>query len=150
MFGKYPNILLVSDEIYELINFDGKTYSIGIFPEVKDRTVTINGLSKAFAMPGWRLGYSAAPLELSKAIEKYGRVTSAANAIAQINSVTALQVDPNQCEDLQMMKKHSATQRLCCKASWRYSGFKPNMPMGAFYVFLTYSNFMENLTAQPL
>ena len=137
MFGKHPDILIISDEIYELINFDGKTYSIGIFPEVKDRTVTINGLSKAFAMPGWRIGYSAAPLDISKAIEKVqGQVTSAANAIAQIAGVTALQVDPAQCEDLQMMKKAFRERRdYVVKRLADIPGFKPNVPMGAFYVF---------------
>jgi len=137
MFGKHPEVLIISDEIYELINFDGKTYSIGIFPEVKDRTVTINGLSKAFAMPGWRIGYSASPLDIAKAIEKVqGQVTSGANAVAQIASVTALQPDPAQCEDLQKMKKAFLERRDYVVNRLRdIPGFKPNVPMGAFYVF---------------
>lgn len=137
MFGKHPEILVISDEIYELINFDGKTYSIGIFPEVKDRTVIINGLSKAFAMPGWRMGYSASPLDIAKAIEKVqGQVTSGANAVAQIAAVTALQADPASCEDLQVMKKAFRERRdYVVKRLGDMAGMRPNVPMGAFYVF---------------
>lgn len=137
MFDKHKGILIVSDEIYELINFEGKTSSIGTCPEVKDRTITINGLSKAFAMPGWRLGYSAAPLEIAKAIEKVqGQVTSGANAIAQIASVTALQVEPDKCEDLQKMKKAFNERRdYVVERLKKIEGFRPNMPQGAFYVF---------------
>lgn len=137
LFVKYPNIIIVSDEIYELINFDGKTTSIGVFEGLKDRVVTINGLSKAFAMPGWRLGYSAAPLEVAKAIEKVqGQITSGANAVAQIAAITALKVDPAHCEDFQKMKKAFNERRdYINKRIANIPGMIPNNPDGAFYVF---------------
>lgn len=137
MFARHPEVLVISDEIYELINFAGKNTSIGIFDEVKDRTIIINGLSKAFAMPGWRLGYSASSAELAKAIEKVqGQVTSGANAVAQIAAVTALQVNPEECRELQMMKKAFNERRdFVLRRIGDIPGFRPNKPEGAFYVF---------------
>ncbi|MBN2729268.1 MAG: pyridoxal phosphate-dependent aminotransferase [Bacteroidales bacterium] len=137
LFAKYPNISIISDEIYELINFAGKTASIGIFEEIKERVITINGLSKAFAMPGWRLGYSASSVEIAKAIEKVqGQVTSGANAIAQIAAVTALKAEPASCVDFQNMKSAFNERRdYVVKRIADIPGMIPNNPDGAFYVF---------------
>ncbi len=137
MFARHPEVLVISDEIYELINFVGKSTSIGIFDEIKEQTVIINGLSKAFAMTGWRLGYSATSIELAKAIEKVqGQLTSAANAVSQIAAVTALQVDPTECKELTMMKSAFKERRdYVLKRFGDIPGFRPNNPEGAFYVF---------------
>jgi len=137
LFSAYPNITIVSDEIYELINFGGKTTSIGIFDGIKDRVVTVNGLSKAFAMPGWRLGYSAAPLPIAKAIEKVqGQVTSGANAVAQVAAITALKANPSDCTEFQEMKKAFNERRdYIIRRISDIPGMIPNNPGGAFYVF---------------
>lgn len=137
MFARHPEVLVISDEIYELINFVGKSTSIGIFDEIKKQTVIINGLSKAFAMTGWRMGYSATSIELAKAIEKVqGQITSAANAVSQIAAVTALQVDPTECKELTMMKSAFKERRdYVLKRFGDIPGFRPNNPEGAFYVF---------------
>ncbi len=137
MFARHPEVLVISDEIYELINFVGKSTSIGIFDEIKEQTVIINGLSKAFAMTGWRLGYSATSIELAKAIEKVqGQITSAANAVSQIAAVTALQVDPTECKELTMMKSAFKERRdYVLKRFGDIPGIRPNNPEGAFYVF---------------
>lgn len=137
VFARHPEILVISDEIYELINFDGKTTSIGIFEEIKEQVIVINGLSKAFAMPGWRLGYSAAPVKISKAIEKIqGQVTSGANAVSQIAAVTALSVNPFECDDIKkMISAFNERREFMLKRIGSLPGFKPNHPQGAFYVF---------------
>ncbi len=91
VFEKHPNIFIISDEIYEYINFVGKHESIAQFASLKDRIILINGLSKGFAMTGWRLGYTASSVEIAKAMEKLqGQFTSGANSIAQKASVAAL------------------------------------------------------------
>lgn len=137
VFAKHPEVLVISDEIYELINFAGKTTSIGIFKEIAGQVIIINGLSKAFAMPGWRLGYSAAPLSISKAIEKIqGQITSGANAVSQIAAITALKVDPFECQDIQKMVEAFKERRtFMINRIEELPGFKPNHPQGAFYVF---------------
>ena len=91
VFVKYPNIIIISDEIYEHINFVGQHKSIAQFEEIKDRVVIINGVSKGYAMTGWRIGYIGAPLWIAKAcIKLQGQFTSAASSIAQKASVAAL------------------------------------------------------------
>mgnify|MGYP003688727205 FL=1 len=95
MLDKYPNIYIVSDEIYEHINFTDKHYSIGTIPSMKDRTVTVNGVSKGFAMTGWRVGFIGAPLWIAKACNKIqGQVTSATCAIAQKATERAMLAEP--------------------------------------------------------
>lgn len=104
IFEEHPEIYILSDEIYELINFVGKHESIAQFPEIKDRVIIINGVSKGFAMTGWRLGYCAAPLEIAKACDKIqGQVTSGACSISQKAAVAALLTDPNESAELQNM-----------------------------------------------
>ena len=94
VFRKHPNIAIISDEIYEYINFVGKHESIAQFDDLKDRIVIVNGLSKGFAMTGWRLGYIAANPEIAKACEKIqGQFTSGTNSIAQRSAINALTED---------------------------------------------------------
>ena len=94
VFRKHPEIAIISDEIYEYINYVGKHESIAQFSDLKDRIIIVNGLSKGFAMTGWRLGYIAAPVEIAKACEKLqGQFTSATNSITQKAAVTALTSD---------------------------------------------------------
>ncbi|HEY8969310.1 MAG TPA: pyridoxal phosphate-dependent aminotransferase, partial [Puia sp.] len=94
VFRKHPNVAILSDEIYEYIDFTGKHESIAQFSDLKDRIVIINGLSKGFAMTGWRLGYIAANVEIAKACEKLqGQFTSGTNSIAQKSAVVALTAD---------------------------------------------------------
>ncbi len=94
VFRKHPGIAIISDEIYEYINYIGKHESIAQFSDLKNRIIIVNGLSKGFAMTGWRLGYIAAPVEIAKACEKLqGQFTSATNSITQKAAVTALTAD---------------------------------------------------------
>ena len=94
---KYPDLYVVSDEIYELIRFEGTHFSLGRIDAIKERVITVNGLSKGFAMTGWRLGYMAAAKEATQACEKLqGQVTSAPNCIAQRAAIAALKADPTE------------------------------------------------------
>lgn len=134
VLAKHPNILVIADEIYEHINYVGEHISIGTFPEVKDRTVTINGMAKGFAMTGWRIGYITAPKEIASACEKIqGQVTSGANTIAQRATLTALG------SSLEETKKMSAIYRkrrdMVYDLLKDVPGLKLNMPEGAFYFF---------------
>ena len=134
VFEKHPNIYIISDEIYEYINFVGAHQSIASFESVKDRVVLINGLSKGFAMTGWRLGYLAANLEISKACEKLqGQYTSAACSIAQKAAVTALTTDnaPSKKMTEEFLKRKNRVMELVAEIP----GLKCNNPDGAFYVF---------------
>lgn len=134
---KHPNVYILSDEIYELITFDCTFESFAQFPELKDRMIIMNGMSKGFAMTGWRIGYIAAPAEIAAACNKVqGQMTSAASSIAQKASVAAMQQDPKQSADLKNMvasfKKRRDLVREGLKA---IPGFKVNQPTGAFYIF---------------
>lgn len=134
MLVKYPDIVVVSDEIYEHINFTGKHVSIGTMPEVKDRTVTVNGFSKGFAMTGWRLGYIGAPLHIAKAVTKIqGQSTSGANSIAQAAGVEAL--NTSLAPSFEMRKAFEARRELMIEGLSQIPGFKVNRPEGAFYIF---------------
>ncbi len=134
VLAKYPDIIVVSDEIYELINFVGKHVSIGGFEAIKNRTVTINGLSKAFAMTGWRLGYLAAPEEIAKAcIKMQGQFTSATCSIAQRAAIVALTNGPEKVADMVVAfkKRKELAHRLLCEIP----NIIVNNPQGAFYFF---------------
>ena len=134
VFAEYPNIYIISDEIYEHINFIGKTESIGTIPSMKDRVITVNGLSKAFAMTGWRVGYIGAPLAIAKACDKIqGQITSATCSIAQKAAETAVSLDPSIVTPMRdMFKKRRDTVLRMMK---EIPGMKANVPDGAFYVF---------------
>ena len=134
VFKKYPNIIILSDEIYEYINFEGKHESIAQFAEIKDQVVVINGLSKGFAMTGWRLGYTASNTTIAKAMEKLqGQFTSGTCSITQKAAVAALTGDlrPSQEMTEEFTRRRTRTLELV-KAM---PGFICFEPQGAFYVF---------------
>lgn len=131
---KYPHIYIVSDEIYEHINFSGNFCSIATIPGMFDRTITVNGVAKAFAMTGWRIGYIGAPEFIAKACTKMqGQVTSGANSIAQRATITALQADPSVLKE--MVDAFHRRRDLVVGLIKEIPGFKINVPEGAFYVF---------------
>ena len=128
------NIFIVSDEIYEHINYKGGHNSIGTYNAVKDRTITVNGVSKAFAMTGWRIGYIGAPEWIARACNKVqGQVTSGANCIAQRAVITALNENPDKIE--YMVEEFKARRDLILDLLGSIKGFNCNIPKGAFYVF---------------
>lgn len=131
---KYPDILIISDEIYEYINFIGKHESIASFPELKERVVLINGLSKGFAMTGWRLGYAAAATPLAKAFEKIqGQFTSGTNSITQRAAITALTADLR--PSMEMTKEFTRRRKRVLEMVKEIKGLKCPEPEGAFYIF---------------
>ncbi|OAV45359.1 pyridoxal phosphate-dependent aminotransferase [Lewinella sp. 4G2] len=134
MLQRHPHVYVVADEIYELINFTGKHASIGACPEVADRTITVNGFAKGFAMTGWRLGYMGAPAEIAKACAKLqGQATSGANSIAQQAGLHALTSD---LAPSHAMKDAFAKRReLIIDGLSKIDGLKVNRPQGAFYLF---------------
>ncbi len=130
----HPNIYIISDEIYEFINFSGKTESIGTIASVKDRVITINGVSKAFAMTGWRVGYMGAPKEVAKACDKIqGQITSATCSIAQKATEAAVNLDPS--ITIPMCESFKKRRDLVLKLAKDIPGMKTNVPHGAFYLF---------------
>ena len=134
------NVFIVSDEIYEHINYKGGHNSIGTYNAVKDRTITVNGVSKAFAMTGWRIGYIGAPEWIARACNKVqGQVTSGANCIAQIAVITALNENPDKIE--YMVEEFKARRDLILELLGDIKGFNCNIPDGAFYVFPDISHY---------
>lgn len=137
---KYPNIFIVSDEIYEHINFRGKHASIAAIDGMYDRTITVNGVSKAFAMTGWRIGYIGAADWIAKACTKYqGQITSGANAIGQRATITALEAPVSKIQF--MIDKFKERRDLILELLGTIDGFKLNIPEGAFYVFPDVSSY---------
>ena len=137
---KYPEIYVVSDEIYEHINFSGGHSSIAAFDGMYDRTITVNGVSKAFAMTGWRIGYIGGPNWVARACNKMqGQVTSGANCIAQRAVITALQENPSKIH--YMVDEFKERRDLILGLLGKISGFKCNKPEGAFYVFPDVSHY---------
>ncbi|QEE48297.1 pyridoxal phosphate-dependent aminotransferase [Flavobacterium alkalisoli] len=131
---KYPNIYIVSDEIYEHINYSGTFCSIGSIPGMLERTITVNGVAKAFAMTGWRIGYIGAPEFIAKACTKIqGQVTSGANSIAQRATIAAVDADPSAIK--YMVDAFHKRRDLVIGLAQEIPGFKLNVPEGAFYVF---------------
>ena len=135
--AKHENLFVVSDEIYEHINFVGKHQSIAQFPEVKERVVTVNGVAKGFAMTGWRIGFIGAPLVIAKACNKLqGQVTSATCSIAQKATVKAMLMDPATSPDIINMRNIFLQRRdMVYKLLCDIPGLKVRMPQGAFYFF---------------
>jgi len=132
--AKHPQITIISDEIYEFINYEGKHTSIAEFPEVYEQTAVINGMSKAFAMTGWRIGYSACPEWLAKGCEKIqGQITSGANTVAQIASIKGLETDPSEYH--YMISEFEKRRNLVYGLMKEIPGFKVNYPKAAFYFF---------------
>lgn len=131
---KHPRILILSDEIYEHINYVGNHVSIAHFPGMKERTIIINGVSKAYAMTGWRLGWMAAPLWITKAVSKLqGQYTSNCSSIAQ-KAAEAAYSSSNTCVE-DMRKVFERRRDLIVKLASEIKGFKINKPDGAFYLF---------------
>ena len=140
LFKKYPHITILSDEIYEYINFVGKHESIAQFEEIKDQIVVINGLSKGFAMTGWRLGYTASSVEIAKAMEKLqGQFTSGTCSITQKAAVTALVGDLK--PSIEMTEEFTRRRTTTLKLVSEMPGFKCYAPEGAFYVFPDVSSY---------
>lgn len=134
VLAKYPEIYIVSDEIYEYINFTGKHYSIGSIDKVRQQTITVNGFSKGYSMTGWRIGYIGAPKEVAAACEKIqGQVTSGASSFGQIAAAFALTYS-NRATDL-MRKEFKKRRDLVIDLLSKIKGVKVNHPEGAFYVF---------------
>jgi aspartate aminotransferase len=134
VFYKHPQIVIISDEIYEYINFTEKHTSIGQFESISDRVVTVNGFSKGYAMTGWRLGYMGAPVWLAKGcIKMQGQFTSGANVIAQRAAITALQGPKD--EILKMKAAFIRRRDLVIELLSGTKGLSINKPQGAFYLY---------------
>ena len=134
VFVRHPQVAIISDEIYEYINYGGKHYSIAEHEELKDRVVIVNGLSKGFAMTGWRLGYVAAPLDIAKACDKLqGQFTSGTNAVTQRAAITALTspLDATQ----KMVQEFAQRRKRVMELMQSIEGFRFAEPDGAFYAF---------------
>ncbi|MBT8284987.1 MAG: pyridoxal phosphate-dependent aminotransferase [Flavobacteriaceae bacterium] len=137
---KHPGIFVVSDEIYEHINFRGKHASIASIEGMYDRTITVNGVSKAFAMTGWRIGYIGAADWIAKACTKFqGQITSGANAIGQRATIAALEAPVSKIQF--MIDKFRERRDLILGLLGTIDGFKLNVPEGAFYVFPDISSY---------
>jgi len=135
-----PHVLVMADEIYEHINFMGYHCSMAAFPDVFDQVVTVNGVSKAWAMTGWRVGYIGAPKEIADACNKIqGQFTSATCSIAQRATIAAVNADPALLKD--MVKAFENRRKLVLEALNEMPGVKCNTPGGAFYVFPDISSF---------
>ena len=131
---KYPNVFVLSDEIYEHINYGTKHVSFASIEGMYDRTVTVNGIAKAFAMTGWRIGYLGAPIWIAKACTKLqGQVTSGANCIAQRATIEAITESPEKIN--YMVKEFEQRKNLIIKLLSEIKGFQLNNPDGAFYIF---------------
>jgi aspartate aminotransferase len=134
VIAKYPGVFAISDEIYEHINFIGKHESLAQFPEVYNQTITVNGVSKAYAMTGYRIGYIGAPLWITKACDKMqGQITSGACSIAQRASIDALNMDDAWLSEMRSIfekRRHLVTELFS-----NIEGFKTKLPDGAFYLF---------------
>lgn len=135
VLARYPQVLVIADEIYEHINYTGGDFvSLASFPEIADRTVVINGVSKAYAMTGWRIGYCAAPLEIAKAVTKLqGQFTSGASSIAQKAAETAY-TGPQDCVE-EMRRAFERRRDLVVRLAREIPGLGVNEPQGAFYLF---------------
>ena len=138
---KHPNIFILSDEIYEYINFTNeRVTSVAEIDGLYERTITVNGMSKAFAMTGWRIGYMGAPEWIAKACTKVqGQITSGANAIAQRASIAALKAPKSKIQ--YMVDEFKRRRDLVLQLLSEIEGFKLNVPEGAFYVFPDVSSF---------
>lgn len=142
MLKKYPNIIVISDEIYELISYGVAHFSMASIPHMTERTVTVNGLSKAFAMTGYRLGYVGAPKWIADACDKFqGQITSGANTIAQRAAIAALEAEPAVVSEMVAGFKH----RRDSVHAWlnEIKGIKIDTPPGAFYYFPNVEAFLH-------
>jgi aspartate aminotransferase len=149
VFRKHPQVFIISDEIYEYINFVNKHESIAQISDMKDRVIIINGLSKGFAMTGWRLGYIAANVEIAKACEKLqGQITSGANSITQKAAVVALTTDLR--PSMEMVKEFTRRRKRVMELVKEIPGIKCNEPEGAFYIFPDVSYYFGKSDGQTI
>lgn len=140
VIAKYPQLLVICDEIYEHIRFEGDHESLAQFPEVFEQVVTVNGVSKAWAMTGWRLGYIGAPKYIADACEKIqGQFTSATCSITQRAAISAVSADPSVLDE--MVAAFNSRRDLVLNLLNEMPGVKTNLPKGAFYVFPDISSF---------
>jgi len=137
VIARHPNIFVISDEIYELINFDCHHESIAQFDFIRDQVILINGVSKGFAMTGWRLGYMAAPLKVAKACDKLqGQFTSATCSISQYAAIEAMMTDPDKSTEIrEMIFTFRKRRNKMLEMLQTVPGFITNVPKGAFYYF---------------
>ncbi len=134
VFKKYPNVFIVSDEIYEHIRFEGEHFSLAAIPELYSRVITVNGVSKSFAMTGWRIGYIAASKEIAKACNKMqGQFTSAPSSISQMATLAAMEMDPILLKP--MVAEFKKRRELMIGGLSSIEGLVCNRPEGAFYLF---------------
>jgi aspartate aminotransferase len=141
VFKRHPQVVIISDEIYEYINYNGRHESIAQFEELRNRTVIVNGMSKGFAMTGWRLGYMAGPKEIVQACEKLqSQFTSGANSITQRAAITALLSDLGPTH--KMLESFKQRREYVIGALKKMPGIKANVPEGAFYAFPDVSSFI--------
>lgn len=137
---KYPDVYILSDEIYEHINYGTPHFSIAGIPDLYDRTITVNGVAKAFAMTGWRIGYIGAPEWIAKACNKMqGQITSGANCIAQRATITALNEPITKIQ--YMIDEFAKRREIIIELLKDIPGIKLNKPSGAFYVFPDVSSY---------
>lgn len=150
VLAKHPQVMIISDEIYELIRFEGRHESIAQFAEVADRVILINGLSKGFAMTGWRVGYMAAPQWVADACNIIqGQYTSGSCTISQAAALEALYTEPKASAELQQMVKAFESRRnLLYNKLMAIEGVKPNLPAGAFYMFPDISHYFSKSDGQ--
>jgi len=140
VFKKHPDIAIISDEIYEYINFVGKNESIAQFNDIKDQVIVVNGLSKGFAMTGWRLGFIAAHPDIAKATEKIqGQFTSGTNSIAQRSAIVALTTDL--APSMKMVEQFTERRKKVMELVKEIPGIKCFEPQGAFYIFPDVSHY---------
>ena len=134
VFKKYPNVFIISDEIYEHIRFEGEHFSLAAIPELYDRVITVNGVSKSFAMTGWRIGYIASSKEIAGACNKMqGQFTSAPSGISQMATIAAMEMDPAELRP--MVNEFKKRRELMITGLSAIEGLVCNRPEGAFYLF---------------
>ncbi len=140
VLAKHPQVLILSDEIYEHINFEGKHESIAQFDEIRDRVIVVNGVSKGYAMTGWRLGYIAAPIAIAKACDKMqGQITSGTSTISQMASIAAVNSEKSVTQAMTSVFKKR--RDLVLSLLKDVEGVNTNLPNGAFYIFPEVSYF---------
>jgi aspartate aminotransferase len=149
VFRKHPQIYIMSDEIYEYINFTGKHQSIAQFEDLKERVIIVNGLSKGFAMTGWRLGYIAANVEVAKACEKIqGQFTSGTNAVTQRAAIIALTGSLSSTH--RMVEEFRSRRKKLMELTCNIKGFECYEPDGAFYIFPKINSFFGKKSAEDV
>jgi aspartate aminotransferase len=141
VLAKYPNIYILSDEIYEHINYIGKHESIAQFEQIAERVIVVNGVSKGYAMTGWRIGYSASAKWIAKACQKLqGQMTSGTCSIAQKAATAAISSDATYPK--MMCKAFEKRRDVVIERLRKIPGFKTNVPQGAFYIFAEVTEFL--------